>query len=295
MAPKNLGSMGYAGVSGHWIPNEVQSHAYSTQGKALEFYRSWNASWNQPSNFFSSVLSIDRSKMALCNASGGVLANDAIMRRHVRWTGDIDGVVINNDTDTRLCQQTPTGTNWKYRGNLREAFSKGAFGWFTLTRFRVWAVDCSDWSSYRLLTRFGQWLKPKCLAADTAIQTGSGKKPDGPLISSEGQDLNHIYRIFQEVGNSERSFCSVLAEFFLLRYVMEWMLACLRACLRACVRACLLLACLLAWVNPCVIRRETDWRITNTVIHTSVIGSLSGKRHPGDMHFWGNNACKAHL
>lgn len=128
MAPKNLGSMGYAGVSGHWIPNEVQSHAYSTQGKALEFYRSWNASWNQPSNFFSSVLSIDRSKMALCNASGGVLANDAIMRRHVRWTGDIDGVVINNDTDTQLCQQTPTGTNWKYRGNLREAFSKGAFG-----------------------------------------------------------------------------------------------------------------------------------------------------------------------
>ncbi|CAL1157877.1 unnamed protein product [Cladocopium goreaui] len=128
MVPKNLGSMGYAGVSGHWIPNEVQSHAYSTQGKALEFYRSWNASWNQPSNFFSSVLSIDRSKMALCNASGGVLANDAIMRRHVRWTGDIDGVVINNDTDTQLCQQTPTGTNWKYRGNLREAFSKGAFG-----------------------------------------------------------------------------------------------------------------------------------------------------------------------
>ena len=101
--------MGYQGMSGNFLPKEVQAHAYSTQGNALEFFRSWNASWNQPSDFFSSVSSIDRSKLALCTASGGILANDAVMRRHVRWTGDIDGVVINNDT--RLCQQTPTETD----------------------------------------------------------------------------------------------------------------------------------------------------------------------------------------
>eukprot|EP00435_Cladocopium_sp_Y103_P009453 s4601_g2.t1 len=129
MAPKDLGSMGYTGPAGTFIPNQVQSHAYSTQGKALEFYRDWNASWNQPSNFFSSLSSIDVSKLVPCNESGGVRADDVVMRRHVHFTGDIDGVVINNDA--RLLQQITGEPGWQFQGETcrrREAFDKGAFG-----------------------------------------------------------------------------------------------------------------------------------------------------------------------
>lgn len=39
MAPKNLGSMGYAGPTALFIPKPVQQQAYSTEGRALEFYR----------------------------------------------------------------------------------------------------------------------------------------------------------------------------------------------------------------------------------------------------------------
>lgn len=39
MAPKSLGRMGYAGPTAMFVPKPVQQQAYSTEGRALEFYR----------------------------------------------------------------------------------------------------------------------------------------------------------------------------------------------------------------------------------------------------------------
>ena len=98
MAPSDLGTMGYVGITTMYLPRSIQNQAYSTTGKALQFFRSWNASWNQPWIFFDSITSVDSSKLAPCSKSDSVMTSDPTMRRHVQWTGDADGVVINNDT-----------------------------------------------------------------------------------------------------------------------------------------------------------------------------------------------------
>ena len=94
MGPKDLGSMGYDGFSTTFLPKPAQQNAYSTSGLALQFYRNWNASWNAPSAYFASLSSIDSTKLMPCTKS--IMSDDLVMRRHVKFTGDADGVVITN-------------------------------------------------------------------------------------------------------------------------------------------------------------------------------------------------------
>ena len=94
MAPKNLGSFGYTGLSTTYIPKTPQQTAYATSGTALQFYRNWNVSWNRPWEYFASTSSINSSLLMPCTKS--VLSDDATMRRHVAFTGDADGAVITN-------------------------------------------------------------------------------------------------------------------------------------------------------------------------------------------------------
>ena len=113
MAPINRGNMGYMGFITAFIPKLVQEQAYSAQGVALEYYRNWNVSWNQPWNFFGGISSVEKRNLMPCNAS--MMQDDPAMRRHVQFTGDTDGVVIANDAwpklrsaekqqNTNLCQ-----------------------------------------------------------------------------------------------------------------------------------------------------------------------------------------------
>ncbi len=95
MGPKDLGSMGYNGFLTMFVPKPIQQSAYSTAGLALQFYRSWNASWNTPTTYFASVSSIDSTKLMPCTNS--IMSDDLAMRRHVKFTGDTDGVVITNE------------------------------------------------------------------------------------------------------------------------------------------------------------------------------------------------------
>eukprot|EP00438_Fugacium_kawagutii_P015410 Skav211238 [mRNA] locus=scaffold180:174224:174742:- [translate_table: standard] len=95
MAPINKGSMGYKGVTTMYIPASVQAQAYSTAGKALEFFRAWNASWNRPSDYFNTISSVDQKNLMPC--SKPALSDDAAMQRHIKHTGDADGVVIDTD------------------------------------------------------------------------------------------------------------------------------------------------------------------------------------------------------
>jgi len=101
MGPKDLGSMGYDGFSTTFLPKPAQQNAYSTAGLALQFYRNWNASWNAPSTYFASLSSIDSTKLMPCTKS--IMSDDLVMRRHVKFTGDADGVVITNDKYAGKC------------------------------------------------------------------------------------------------------------------------------------------------------------------------------------------------
>ena len=86
--------MGYNGFSTTYFPKPVQQNAYSTAGVALQYYRNWNASWYTPSTYFGSFSSIDTARLMPCTES--IMSDDQIMRRHVKFTGDVDGVVITN-------------------------------------------------------------------------------------------------------------------------------------------------------------------------------------------------------
>lgn len=98
--PKDLGIMGYSGLSTHYLPKPVQQNAYSTAGLALQFYRNWNASWNTPSTYFGSTSSVNSTFLMPC--TGSIMSDDVSMRRHVKFTGDADGVVITNAAGLHL-------------------------------------------------------------------------------------------------------------------------------------------------------------------------------------------------
>ena len=106
MAPQDLGSMGYPGSSTMYLPRSIQNQAYSTKGKALQFFRSWNASWNQPWDFFHPISAVDTSKLVPCNSPDSKMTSDPLLRRYVKWTGDIDGVVISNESRSPCSLQT---------------------------------------------------------------------------------------------------------------------------------------------------------------------------------------------
>ena len=82
MAPKNLGSMGYIGFVSIYLPKPVQAQAYAAEGLALQYFRIWNASWNQPWKYFGLISSVDTSKLLPCNAS--VMMDDGAMRQGSR-------------------------------------------------------------------------------------------------------------------------------------------------------------------------------------------------------------------
>ena len=94
MAPKNLGSSGYQGLSTAYLPKPARQQAYASSGTAIEFYRNWNISWNQPWIYFGNISGVDSTLLMLCTES--VMSDDGAMRRHVQFTGDADGVVITN-------------------------------------------------------------------------------------------------------------------------------------------------------------------------------------------------------
>lgn len=96
MAPINKGNMGYEGLATMYIPRPNRDEAYSTDGKALEFYKAWNVSWNEPWKYsFKSTSDFDTADLMRCNMS--VMSDNAAMQRHVLFTGDADGVVIDTD------------------------------------------------------------------------------------------------------------------------------------------------------------------------------------------------------
>lgn len=92
-APKILGSSGYMGVAGQFVASDVVDAAIQTEGLALEFYRGYNVSWHNPSQYFDQIGSLNAnftSYLARCNETR-LQASDAMLQYAV-ITGDWDGI-----------------------------------------------------------------------------------------------------------------------------------------------------------------------------------------------------------
>ncbi|CAL1150546.1 unnamed protein product [Cladocopium goreaui] len=66
-APLNLGAMGYVGRVSAFLTSKLQEEAYYSEGLTLEYYRSYNVSWTNPSKYFDNITAIDTSRLKRCN------------------------------------------------------------------------------------------------------------------------------------------------------------------------------------------------------------------------------------
>lgn len=161
MAPEDLGSMGYPGFTTMYISRSMQSQAYSTKGKALQFFRTWNASWNQPWDFFDPISAVDTSKLRPCNSPESKMTSDPLMRRYVLFTGDMDGVVNNSDVYSGRCDD---GYFWlppSCRANVSKCvpWLTGGTGWdleqfmqkFTILNMPLAIGIAASWTDYAQL------------------------------------------------------------------------------------------------------------------------------------------------
>jgi hypothetical protein len=93
-APKNLGNMGYNGVSAMFVPLAVQQNAYEVEGINLDFYRDYNKSWKTPGAYFAAPSELDVSKLLPCG--GTALMSTETMSNYLAVTGDSAGVSVDS-------------------------------------------------------------------------------------------------------------------------------------------------------------------------------------------------------
>jgi len=166
MGPKDLGSMGYNGFSTIYLPKPAQQNAYSSAGLALQYYRNWNASWYTPSTYFGSISSIDTAKLMPCTKS--IMSDDQITRRHVKFTGDVDGVVITNDKYAGKCFDSWWWAAPSCRGDTSRcvAYLTGGTGWGLeemMQKSTVWNMPiasavAASWGDYTTLPQAGNMI-----------------------------------------------------------------------------------------------------------------------------------------
>ena len=72
-----------------FITRTALDTAYHTMGVALDFYKSWNSTWNNISKFFSAVGSIPTMRLKQCNDTRAYWPDSK--QRYVNLTGDLDG------------------------------------------------------------------------------------------------------------------------------------------------------------------------------------------------------------
>eukprot|EP00439_Symbiodinium_sp_Y106_P078524 s201_g17.t1 len=61
--PQSGGSMGFHGLQGLYVPGSAIDIAQASSGLALEYYKSWNASWHQPWLYFDNIFALNATEM----------------------------------------------------------------------------------------------------------------------------------------------------------------------------------------------------------------------------------------
>ncbi|CAE7270599.1 elmMI, partial [Symbiodinium sp. KB8] len=103
-APVNLGSIGYQGKEGLYVMETALQKALEGRGLALEYYRSYNASWFYPARYASVVSDVDLNKLQACADSVEGYFPD-LGTVYFASTGDADGVEQVNGTTRLKCWQ----------------------------------------------------------------------------------------------------------------------------------------------------------------------------------------------
>eukprot|EP00435_Cladocopium_sp_Y103_P075429 s332_g57.t1 len=123
-APKNLGNMGYKGVSSAYVPLAVQQKAYEVESINLDFYRDYNKSRQNPAAYFAAPSELDVSKLLPCGETA--LMSNEVMSTYFDISGDSAGVVVDNGVVVGKCFD---GYFW-YAPTCREDPGT-CFTWFT--------------------------------------------------------------------------------------------------------------------------------------------------------------------
>jgi len=97
----DAGSMGFSGAAGQYLPRTPLETAWNTTGLALEYYKSYDARWNTPWNYFDNINTLDKSKLLRCNET--LLGENATMYHYFLKTGDAGGVVVTNNKYEAYC------------------------------------------------------------------------------------------------------------------------------------------------------------------------------------------------
>eukprot|EP00439_Symbiodinium_sp_Y106_P032155 s4992_g3.t2 len=102
--PVNLGSIGYPGKEGMFILDQAVQKALTERGLALEYYRSYNATWYNPALYASVVADVSLNQLQTCGESVEGYFPD-IATVYLGATGDVDGVEEVNGKTVLKCWQ----------------------------------------------------------------------------------------------------------------------------------------------------------------------------------------------
>ena len=89
-SPINLGNMGYDGTGGQYVSANLVDETYKTTGVALDFYRSYDSTFRNVSEYFDPIAAFNISDFQTCAESR--FSNVAMMQTYLEVTGDLDGV-----------------------------------------------------------------------------------------------------------------------------------------------------------------------------------------------------------
>ncbi|CAE7337327.1 RPS6 [Symbiodinium natans] len=101
-SPVDLGSMGYEGKSGMFALGGSMDAALEDSGLSLDFFRSFNASWYDPSKYTAPLAGVSQSRLKTCATSAEV-GYPGIAALYLAKTGDAGGVQDVNGATLLSC------------------------------------------------------------------------------------------------------------------------------------------------------------------------------------------------
>lgn len=166
--PTHLGAVGYVGKEGIFVMGSVLDAAMNSEGLPLDFYKSYNTTFNNPATYFAGQQDYDPSKFRPCNVSNGQASDHLLLSKYLKSTGDDDGLIRKSDgTFTLKCFND---NRWFRTPACRKKphscvpLVTGGNGWalqFLLTvttaaGMPVQIAVASNWSSYRTTPLLGK-------------------------------------------------------------------------------------------------------------------------------------------
>eukprot|EP00928_Gymnodinium_smaydae_P093734 TRINITY_DN7803_c1_g2_i1.p1 TRINITY_DN7803_c1_g2~~TRINITY_DN7803_c1_g2_i1.p1 ORF type:complete len:1196 (-),score=101.03 TRINITY_DN7803_c1_g2_i1:185-3772(-) len=160
--PERSSSMGYDGFETIFVLKESRVRAMENRGLPLEYYKTFNASWNDLSSLFESHDGVELSKLQPCEAT--LMMNHRDMANYLTFTTDVGGVQRRADGSLRAkCWNT----SWWLAPSCRHVPHKcipvvtGGNGWLLYFIMQAaaqwnmpWAVSvAADFSTYLALPR----------------------------------------------------------------------------------------------------------------------------------------------